>query len=125
LPIAFLADLKFTRAEAGEGEWEQPLWPSFLTSQGVVPGGFLAVLAEAALSAAIAAGVPPRTPISTTEMSLNFFKAVTIDSGPLRAMCTSRRSRSGSRRSTTPLIPSSARSKAGSCRGGPGCTLGP
>jgi uncharacterized protein (TIGR00369 family) len=84
-PMSFLADLKFIRADAGEVEWQQPLSPWFLTSQGVVPGGFLAVLADCALGGAIAACVPPRTPISTTELSLNFLQAVTVDSGPLRA----------------------------------------
>lgn len=84
-PMSFLTDLRYTGFGPDEVEWQQPISPWFLTSQGVVPGGFLAVLADCALGAAVSAKLPPRTPFSTSEMSLNFLKAVKVDSGPLRA----------------------------------------
>ena len=84
-PMAYLADLHYTAADEEQVEWEQPISPWFLTTQGVVPGGFLAVLADCALGSAISANLAPRTPFSTSELALNFLRAVQPDSGPLRA----------------------------------------
>jgi uncharacterized protein (TIGR00369 family) len=63
--------------------WEQPASGWFLSSQGVIPGGFLAVMADMALSSIVSRHV--RTMFSTSEMSFNFVRPATERSRTLTA----------------------------------------
>src|SRR5258708_37662908 len=51
-PLAPLTGMGFSRANDEGVTWGQPISPWFLTSEGVVPGGFLAAVPGAALSSA-------------------------------------------------------------------------
>ena len=84
-PLAHLTGMEFSRANDEGVTWEQPISPWFLTSEGVVPGGFLAAVTDAALSSAISFRLPPRTASSTAEMAIDFLTAVAVESGPLVA----------------------------------------
>ncbi len=84
-PVTHLTGMEFSRANDDGVTWEQPISPWFLTSEGVVPGGFLAALTEAALSSAIAFRLPPRTAYATSELAVDFLQAVTLESGTLVA----------------------------------------
>jgi uncharacterized protein (TIGR00369 family) len=84
-PMAHLAGLVFTHADEVSGEIEQPAAEWFLSSQGVVPGGFLAVIADCALSVAIMARLPARTPFMTSEISMNFVRPATTHSRVIKS----------------------------------------
>lgn len=84
-PMAHLTGMEFSRANDDGVTWEQPISPWFLTSEGVVPGGFLAAVTDAALSSATSLRLPPRTVSSTSEIAIDFLKAITLESGTLVA----------------------------------------
>ncbi|MHB8507602.1 MAG: PaaI family thioesterase [Candidatus Dormibacteria bacterium] len=66
-------------------EFEQPASPWFLSSQGVIPGGMLAVMGDFAMGAVILDRLAPRTPFSTSELSMNFIRPATPADGTLVA----------------------------------------
>ncbi|MFY9614504.1 MAG: PaaI family thioesterase [Candidatus Dormiibacterota bacterium] len=84
-PMSHLTGLSFSHADETETMMEQPASGWFLSSQGVIPGGFLAIVADAAFGAAITSRLPARTPFTTSEISLNFIKPATPRSRILRA----------------------------------------
>ncbi|MFY9614075.1 MAG: PaaI family thioesterase [Candidatus Dormiibacterota bacterium] len=63
--------------------WEMPASPWCLSSQGVIPGGLLGVVADMALGSAVGRRV--RTLFSTSEMSFAFVRPATAASGVLTA----------------------------------------
>lgn len=88
-PVPPMARLLGTRIEGNDGDnvvWTQPVTGWMLSSQGVVPGGLLAVLADMALGSCITRHIPPRTPFSTSEMSFNFVRPATVAGGDLTAV---------------------------------------
>lgn len=82
-PLFYL--LGISRGEWNEerSAWEHPASRWFLSSQGVVPGGLLAVLADMAMSSI--AGRHLRRRFSTSEMSMHFLRAATEQSKRLVA----------------------------------------
>jgi uncharacterized protein (TIGR00369 family) len=84
-PTAYLTGMRYVGQDNDGVTWEQPLSPWFLTSQGVIPGGFLAAVTESALGSAIASKLAPGTTFSTSELSIDFLKAVSVASGTLIA----------------------------------------
>lgn len=84
-PMSHLAGLVFTHADELSGEVEQPAAGWFLSSQGVIPGGFLAVIADCAFGAAITARLPARTPFTTSEISMNFVRPATTRSRVIKS----------------------------------------
>ena len=82
-PLFHLTGAWITRADEEHTVWEQPASPWFLSSQGVVPGGFLAVIADMALGSIVSRRV--RRMFSTSEMSFNFVRTATEESRTLIA----------------------------------------
>ncbi|TMB91163.1 MAG: PaaI family thioesterase, partial [Chloroflexi bacterium] len=82
-PLFYLTGAWITHADEERTVWEQPASGWFLSSQGVVPGGFLAVIADMALGSIASRRV--RQMFSTSEMSFNFVRTATEQSGTLIA----------------------------------------
>jgi uncharacterized protein (TIGR00369 family) len=82
-PLFYLVGTWITYADQERTVWEQPASGWFLSSQGVVPGGFLAVLADMALGSIASRNV--RRMFSTSEMSFNFVRTATERSRTLIA----------------------------------------
>jgi uncharacterized protein (TIGR00369 family) len=82
-PLTHLTGAWITHADLERTIWKQPASPWFVSSQGVVPGGFLAVLADMAMGSIASRHV--RRMFSTSEMSFNFVRAASERSGMLAA----------------------------------------
>ena len=84
-PIGHLMGTLMTEIGDGTATFEMPASPWLQTHSGVIQGGVLAVLADAALGCAIQTGLPPATPYTTAELSMTFLRPATVDSGTLTA----------------------------------------
>jgi uncharacterized protein (TIGR00369 family) len=82
-PLFYLTGAWITHADDEHTVWEQPASRWFLSSQGVVPGGFLAVIADMALGSIVSRRI--RQMFSTSEMSFNFVRTATEQSRTLIA----------------------------------------
>ncbi|HEV3233539.1 MAG TPA: PaaI family thioesterase [Candidatus Dormibacteraeota bacterium] len=85
-PLPPLSHLTGTIFRDGDDErtlWEMPASPWCLSSQDVIPGGLLGVVADMALGSALSRRV--RTLFSTSEMSFAFVRPATAASGVLTA----------------------------------------
>jgi uncharacterized protein (TIGR00369 family) len=74
-PLSHLTGAWYVGSTAETTHWEQPASEWFLSSQGVIPGGFHAVLADMALGSVTGRNV--RRMFSTSEMSFAFVRAAT------------------------------------------------
>jgi uncharacterized protein (TIGR00369 family) len=79
-PIAYLLEFPFRAISKGSASFEIPASPWFSNSAGLIPGGMLAVLADAPLGAAIHTELPPGVAFTTAEISLTFLRPVRPDS---------------------------------------------
>ncbi len=72
--------------EAGDGRMVFTMTPESMhyNPQGVVHGGALATLADSAMACAIITTLLPGQLATTLEMKINFVRAVTVATGPLR-----------------------------------------
>lgn len=84
-PIGRLMGTLMTEIGDGTATFEMPASPWLQTHSGVIQGGVLAVLADAALGCAIQSGLPPATPYTTAEISMTFLRPATVASGTLTA----------------------------------------
>jgi uncharacterized protein (TIGR00369 family) len=78
-PIAYLLEFPFRELSRGSASFEIPASPWFANSAGVIPGGMLAVLADAPLGASIHTELPPGVAFTTAEISLTFLRPVHPD----------------------------------------------
>ena len=78
-PIAYLMEIPFRELSEGHAGFQMPASPWFANAAGVIPGGFLAVLADAALGAPIHTVLPPGVAYTTAEMSMTLLKPVRPD----------------------------------------------
>jgi len=78
-PISYLMEMSFTDASEGHTGFTIPASPWFANSAGVIPGGVLAVLADAPLGASIHTTVPPGVGFTTAEISLTMLRPVRPD----------------------------------------------
>lgn len=86
-PLARLMGVEY-HPEVGAGTtFSQPALRHLLSSQGVIPGGLLAVIADMAFGSAVGRTLPPRTGFSTSEMSFNFFRPA-VAGGSIEAVGT-------------------------------------
>jgi len=83
-PLFHLVGAWIVHADQERTVWEQPASGWFLSSQGVIPGGFLAVIADMALGSIVSRNV--RQLFSTSEMSFNFVRTATERSRTLVAV---------------------------------------
>ena len=83
------------KSEPGVTVWTMPADERFLNTGGIMQGGFLAALADSAMSTAIVTAVRPRKVLlAGTDIQIRFFAAVEAG-GELR--CTGRSLRAGRR----------------------------
>src|SRR5262245_44708037 len=78
-PIGYLTEMSFDEASEGHATLSIPASPWFSNSAGVIPGGMLAVLADAPLGASIHTTVPPGVGFTTAEISLTMLRPVRPD----------------------------------------------
>jgi uncharacterized protein (TIGR00369 family) len=78
-PMGYLTEMSFTEASRGHTAFTIPASPWFTNSAGVIPGGILAVLADAPLGASIHTEVPPGVAFTTAEISMTMLRPVRPD----------------------------------------------
>jgi uncharacterized protein (TIGR00369 family) len=78
-PIAYLLEFPFRELSKGAAGFEIPASPWFSNSAGLIPGGMLAVLADAPLGASIHTELSPGVAFTTAEISLTFLRPVRPD----------------------------------------------
>jgi uncharacterized protein (TIGR00369 family) len=83
-PLGHLTGLRPTAAAVGDVTFTMPATPWLTGSNGLIPGGALAILADSPLAAAIGTALPPQTGLVTSELSLRYLRPVRAG-GDLRA----------------------------------------
>jgi uncharacterized protein (TIGR00369 family) len=78
-PMGYLTELRMTEASIGHSAFEMPASPWFGNSAGLIPGGVLAVIADAALGSVVHGDLPPGQFMTTAELSLTFLRPVMPD----------------------------------------------
>ena len=76
-PIAKLIGLKMTSIKEGEAVFELEVKPEFLNSLGVMQGGVISILADAAMGISFGSVLDEGLTFSTLEFKINFFRPVT------------------------------------------------
>ncbi|HEX6261807.1 MAG TPA: PaaI family thioesterase [Actinomycetota bacterium] len=84
-PIHHLTGLIPVEAGPTSSVWSMPASPWWRSAAGIFPGGALAIVADAALSGAIYGGLPKGTALATSELTMNFVRPATSESGELIA----------------------------------------
>ena len=79
-PMGRLTGLTFDGADEGAAAFSMPVSPWFEWSHGGVPGGVLALAADAALGCALQSLLPARTQYTSAEMSLTYVRPTRIGS---------------------------------------------
>jgi uncharacterized protein (TIGR00369 family) len=78
-PMSYLVEMGFAEVSKGSATFTIPASPWFANTAGVIPGGMLAVLADAPLGASIHSEQPPGVTFTTAEISLTFLRPVRPD----------------------------------------------
>lgn len=84
-PFTYFLGVAPTEAEAGACAVAMPVTDWLQGSDGLVPGGAVALVADAALSLAVHTALPPATLYTTAELNLYLLRPVTPDAGRLTA----------------------------------------
>lgn len=84
-PFATTTEIRPLRFEAGIAVFEGQPSSRFYNPMGVVHGGWIAALLDTAMACAVHTTLAPGETYSTIELKSVFVRAVTADSGPLRA----------------------------------------
>jgi uncharacterized protein (TIGR00369 family) len=84
-PIHHLTGMIPTEVGAGTATFAMPATGWLLSPPGFVQLGTLAILADGPLGCAIQTSLPPFTPYTTAELSMNYARPVTAESGTLIA----------------------------------------
>jgi uncharacterized protein (TIGR00369 family) len=79
-PMGRLTGVTFDGADEGTAAFSLPVSPWFEWSHGAVPGGVLALAADAALGCALQSLQPPHTQYTTAEMSMTYLRPARIGS---------------------------------------------
>jgi uncharacterized protein (TIGR00369 family) len=89
-PMGYLTELEMTEGSRGHSTFSMPASPWFANSSGLISGGVLAVIGDAALGSVIHSDVGPGQGMTTAELSMSFLRpvlpkpgAVVIGSGQL------------------------------------------
>jgi uncharacterized protein (TIGR00369 family) len=82
-PIHHLTGMLPTEAGPGTATFTMPATGWLLSPPGYVQLGALAILADGPLGSAVQSALPPLTAYTTAELSLNYLRPVTADSGML------------------------------------------
>lgn len=75
-PMGYLTELRMTEGSRGHSAFKMPASPWFANSTGLIPGGVLAVIGDAALGSVVHSDLPPGQGMTTAELSLSFLRPV-------------------------------------------------
>jgi uncharacterized protein (TIGR00369 family) len=75
-PMGYLTELQMTEASRGHSTFSMPASPWFANSSGLISGGVLAVIGDAALGSVVHADVGPGQGMTTAELSMSFLRPV-------------------------------------------------
>jgi uncharacterized protein (TIGR00369 family) len=75
-PMGYLTELQMTAASRGHSTFTMPASPWFANSSGLIPGGLLAVIGDAALGSVIHSDVEAGQGMTTAELSLTLMRPV-------------------------------------------------
>lgn len=84
-PISHLIGISFDSISEGTSAFSMPASPWLQSPAGVIPGGVLAMLADAPLGTAVHSALPPATAYTTAELSMTFLRPATVRSGRISA----------------------------------------
>jgi uncharacterized protein (TIGR00369 family) len=84
-PIAVLLDFVPIEVEPGRMVFQGTPKPEHYNPIGSVHGGYIATLLDSAVACAIHSMLPVGKGYTTLELKLNFVRALTVNSGPVRA----------------------------------------
>jgi uncharacterized protein (TIGR00369 family) len=80
-PMGYLTELRMTAVSRGHSTFEMPASPWFMNSSGLISGGVLALIGDAALGSVVHGDLPPGQFMTTAELSLSFLRPVVPASG--------------------------------------------
>ena len=75
-PMGYLTELQLTEASRGHSSFTMPASPWFANSSGLISGGVLAVIGDAALGSVVHADVGPGQFMTTAELSMSLLRPV-------------------------------------------------
>src|SRR3954452_17322557 len=75
-PMGYLTELQMTEASRGHSTFTMPASPWFANSSGLISGGLLAVIGDAALGSVVHSDVGPGQGMTTAELSMSFLRPV-------------------------------------------------
>ena len=80
-PMGYLTELVMTESSRGHSTFEMPASPWFSNSSGLISGGVLAVIGDAALGSVVHSDVGPGQGMTTAELSMSFLRPVLPKAG--------------------------------------------
>jgi uncharacterized protein (TIGR00369 family) len=80
-PMGYLTELGMTEGSRGHSTFSMPASPWFANSSGLISGGVLAVIGDAALGSVIHSDVGPGQGMTTAELSMSFLRPVVPKAG--------------------------------------------
>jgi uncharacterized protein (TIGR00369 family) len=75
-PMGYLTELEMTEGSRGHSTFSMPASPWFANSSGLISGGVLAVIGDAALGSVVHSDVGPGQGMTTAELSMTFLRPV-------------------------------------------------
>jgi uncharacterized protein (TIGR00369 family) len=75
-PMGYLTELEMTESSRGHSTFAMPASPWFTNSSGLISGGVLAVIGDAALGSVVHSDVGPGQGMTTAELSMSFLRPV-------------------------------------------------
>jgi uncharacterized protein (TIGR00369 family) len=75
-PMGYLTELEMTEGSRGHSTFSMPASPWFANSSGLISGGVLAVIGDAALGSVVHSDVGPGQGMTTAELSMSFLRPV-------------------------------------------------
>jgi uncharacterized protein (TIGR00369 family) len=80
-PMGYLTELEMTEGSRGHSAFTMPASPWFANSSGLISGGVLAVIGDAALGSVVHSDVGPGQGMTTAELSMSFLRPVLPKAG--------------------------------------------
>lgn len=84
-PIAALMDFRLTKVESGKVVFEGTPGPQHYNPIGSVHGGFAATVLDSVMGCSVHSTLPAGTSYTTVELKVNFVRAITLETGGVRA----------------------------------------
>jgi len=80
-PMGYLTELEMTEGSRGHSTFSMPASPWFANSSGLISGGVLALIGDAALGSVVHSDVGPGQGMTTAELSMSFLRPVIPKAG--------------------------------------------